>query len=335
MNVALRPLHATEGVSGLRAIRLCSVLLLAIVWIAPPARAQPADPGAPDDLGAIDEIVVTITKRSQALTEVAATISAFDANIIEQVDIQSVADAVNLIPNAQVKGDGDGSISIRGISQSFTSQAPVAMHMNGIWRFQSSNSFLGSFYDLESIQVQRGPVGTVYGRNATAGAFDQTWKKPHSGYEVQGDATVGSDSLYMGRGALNIPLLGEGDERLMGRFVFQRETRDSYIDLINRKSHDAGVDLWYLRGSLRSVLSEDLELTVRGSFARDRDWLIVGPPLPSCRRGRAEPGCRSKDDRVRRHTDLSSGPRRAPRPRADCPDGRDGPNPDRPDPVGR
>ena len=165
----------------LRAIGFSTVLLLTIGSVAPPARAQPADPGARDDLGAIEEIVVTITKRAETLTEVAATISAFNANIIEQVDIQSVADVANLIPNAQVKGDGDGSISIRGISQSFTSQAPVAMHLNGIWRFQSSNSFLGSFYDLESIEVQRGPVGTVYGRNATAGALDVHWKKPHWG----------------------------------------------------------------------------------------------------------------------------------------------------------
>lgn len=224
-----------------------------------------------DELGGIDNIVVTITKRDESLNEVAATVSAFDAKAIQQVDIQSISDVVNLIPNVQIKGDDNGGVSIRGVSQSFTSQAPVSMHMNGVWRFSSGNSLLGAFYDLESIQVQRGPVGTVYGRNATAGAIDVSWKKPHDDYEVDVDATVGNNSLYLMRGTVNIPFFGEGDERLMGRFSFQRETRDNYNELVNRTSNDGGVDAWYLRGSLRSVLTEDLQITVRGSFAKDRE----------------------------------------------------------------
>ena len=250
-------------------MRLTPILLLLAASMAWPVAASAQD--AADDLEGIDAIVVTITKRAESLTEVAATISAFDSATIDQVDIQSVSDVVNLIPNAQIKGDGNTSVAIRGVSQSFTSQAPVAMHLNGIWRFASRNSFRSTFYDLESIQVQRGPVGTVYGRNATAGAMDVHWKKPHSSYEVDGDVTVGNHSLYMGRGVVNIPLLGEDDDRLMGRFAFQRETRDNYVDLLNRKSHDGGVDRWYFRGSLRSVLSEDLEVTIRGSFAKDRE----------------------------------------------------------------
>ena len=243
------------------------------VWLTSAlALALPAFAQEEPDLASIDEIVVTITKREESLNEVAATISAFGEDAIEQVDIQSVSDIANLIPNMQIKGDDNGGISIRGVSQSFTSQGPVATHMNGIWRRDSGNSFLGLFYDLENIQVQRGPVGTVYGRNATAGAIDVNWKQPHSEYEVGGDVTVGNKSLYLFRGHANIPLLGEGvNERLMGRFAFQRETRDNYYDLLNAKSRLGGTDAWYFRGSLRSVLTEDLEITLRGSYGRDRE----------------------------------------------------------------
>ena len=187
-------------------------------------------------------------KRDESLSEVAATVSFFDDDLIEQVDIQSTSDLINLIPNATIKGDGNGSISIRGISQSFSSQSPVATHLNGVWR-PDPDALLGTFFDLESIQVQRGPVGTVYGRNATAGALNVMWRKPHAEYEVLADATVGNYSLYQGRIAVNVPLLGEGDERLTGRFVVQRETRDNYQDLLNRPSHIGGADLWYFRGS--------------------------------------------------------------------------------------
>ncbi len=251
----------------MRSTPILFLLALALAW---PTAGQ-AQSSEEEDLGGIDAIIVTITKREESLSEVAATVSVFDASMIEQTDIQSISDVVTLIPNVQIKGDGDGSVSIRGVSQSFTSQAPVAMHMNGIWRQNSGNSFSGAFYDLSDIQVQRGPVGTVYGRNATAGAIDVSWKKPHDGWEVEGDTTFGNNSLYQTRAVVNVPFFGEGDERLMGRFAFQREVRDNYNDLVNRKSQDGGVDLWYLRGSLRSVLTQDLEITVRGSFSKDRE----------------------------------------------------------------
>ena len=249
----MRPVHAR--------------MLLLGVALALPFSAQAQEDE--DDLVGIDAIVVTITKRSENLQQVAATISAFGEEAIAQADIQAISDVVQLIPNVKIKGDGDGAVSIRGVSQSFTSQAPVAMHMNGIWKFESGNSLRGAFYDLASIEVQRGPVGTVYGRNATAGAINVNWARPHASYEAKADATVGNHSLYQTRGMVNIPFLGEGDERLMGRFTFERQVRDNYNELLNRRSRDGGVDSWYLRGSLRSVITEDIELTVRGSFSRD------------------------------------------------------------------
>ena len=254
-----------DRLAAMRAVTR-SVVLGLVTVLAGPAVAQ-------DDekLSGLESIVVTITKREESLIEVPATISAYDSEMIRNLDIQSVSDVANLIPNVQIKGDGDAAISIRGISQSFTSQAPVASHLNGIWRNDPGNSYKGSFYDLQSIEVQRGPVGTVYGRNATAGAMNVSWRKPTPDWEVAGDATVGSHSLYQFRALVNVPFLGEGDDRLTGRFVIQRERRDNYFDLLNKRSSLGGVDFTYLRGSLHSRLSEDLEITLRASVGKDRE----------------------------------------------------------------
>ncbi len=244
-------------------------LVVAIVLsMAIPAIAQSDDE---DDLAGIDTIIVTITKRDESLLEVAATISAFNQDTIKQANLESLSDVVNLIPNMQVKGDGNAGVSIRGISQSFSSQAPVAQHINGVFQREAVVSYQGLFYDLQGIEVQRGPVGTVYGRNATAGAINVRWAEPIPEYEVFGDATVGNYSRYQFRGGANIPFFGEGDERLMGRFVFQRETRDNYSELLNRPADHGGEDRWSARGTLKSVITEDLTLTLRGSWSKDRE----------------------------------------------------------------
>ncbi len=239
--------------------------------------ALPAFAEEDDDLSGIDEITVSITRRDENLQDVAATISAYNADTIRELNIERMSDAVALIPNVQIKGDGNAAISIRGISQSFTSQSPVAYHLNGIFQFEPVT--FADFYDLESIEVQRGPVGVVYGRNATVGAVNVTWRKPHAGWEVFGDATVGNFDRRQIRGGVNIPLLGEGDDRLTARLVVQRELRDATQRNLARTRTEHGRDSWLLRGTLRFQPSEDTVAHLRGSWSQNEDGASVGFPL--------------------------------------------------------
>ncbi len=194
----------------------------ALAWgVAPDAGAQEAS------IAGIEEIVVTITKRAENVQEVAGSISAFSEEQLRNADIQQISDLVALLPNVQIKGEGNSSISIRGIAQSFTSQSPVALHTNGIFAY---DGLYGQIYDTRSVEIQRGPVGTVYGRNATAGAINVNWNDPHASYEAFGDVTVANYDAYQFRGGVNVPLLGEGNERLMARFVVQRFVHDGYLD---------------------------------------------------------------------------------------------------------
>jgi iron complex outermembrane receptor protein len=267
------------------AFRLGLVLLL---LSASPTAAQ-EDPSEARTDG-IEAIVVTITRRAESVQEVASSVSAFSEGQIEEFGIAQLADLVSLLPGVTAKGDRAEAITVRGISQSFLigAQSPVARHVNGIFRYDNE-SYLGQFYDLQNVEAVRGPSGTVYGRNATAGAMNVIWKEPHAATELLGDVTVGNFDQLRVRGVANVPLLGEGDERLMARLVVQREVYDGWVDnrLQTRRDDPEHGDDTYYRLSLRSVPTEDVELSLRGwRHESDTGPFGVKTGLDSFRAGR-------------------------------------------------
>ncbi len=240
--------------------------IIASVALAP--MSVGADEVPPEDR--VLEIVVTIGKRVEKLQNVAGSVAAFNAEKMEMANITDVYETMRLTPNAIVKGastNEGAEISIRGISEAFSAQSPVARHVNGLFKFDQQ-SYDGQFYDLERMEIALGPVGTVYGRNATGGAMNLIWKRPEASFEALGDFTAGNYDAYEARGLVNVPFFGEGDERLMGRFVVQASERDGYIDngLADGADDPGTTESLALRASLRSVFSENGEFTLRGRW---------------------------------------------------------------------
>ncbi len=244
-----------------------SAAALAVAWsLAAAAVAQTPDlPPASD----VEEVVVTITKRDEALQDVPAAVTAFAPETLALVAPEGTSDLAALIPNVVTKGDGrTGNFSIRGVSESFSSQSPVAYHVDGVFK-PRLDSLTGQYYDLESVQLVRGPSGTVYGRNATAGAIDFRHVKPHAEPEFFGDALYGNYRRMQLRGVANVPLLGAGDERAMARLSVQREVRDGYMNDLTRASRRAdphGADDVSVRLALRSLPNDRVELQLRGHY---------------------------------------------------------------------
>ena len=250
-------------------------LVFAIACAVPPPAGAAAEEA---EIAGIEEIRVSITRRDENLQEVAATISAFTGELVKDLNLEQMADVVALIPNVQIKDAENGAISIRGISQSFTSQSPVAAHLNGIFQFAPAT--YGDFYDIASIEIQRGPVGVVYGRNATAGAINVDWETPHGEWEAFGDATLGNFDRRQFRGVLNVPLLGEADERLTARFVVQREVSDGKRRNLAGTRNQFGTDTWTFRGTLQARPSEDTVARLRGYWSKNEEGgASVGSPL--------------------------------------------------------
>ncbi len=237
-----------------------------------------AEPAEEPERGEVEEIVVTISKRAEALHEIPAAVSAFDAETVEAANLQSFEDFARLVPNVTSKGGANDALSIRGISQSFTSQSPVALHVNGVFKIDNT-ALQTALYDLAAIELARGPAGTVYGRNATAGALNVRWAEPTATWSAKGELTGGNLHAVDARGFVNVPFLGEGDERLTGRFVLQRSVSDTGLRNLESDRGDGSLSVYAGRGTLRAEASERTTLVAHGHYTKRHGFPVYGKPL--------------------------------------------------------
>lgn len=183
----------------------------ALAQIEPQAPA--AEPAAATDSAAADEIptvVVTANRRAENLEKVSASITALDATRLAEQGIVSQSDLQAAVPGLtvrQTQGSNSLTLSIRGQTiDAFTgSKTAVVPYFNEV---QLNTGGASTFYDLESVQVLKGPQGTLFGRNATGGAVLYTAAKPKD--EVGGYLKMrgGSYKLTEAQGAVNLPLSG-------------------------------------------------------------------------------------------------------------------------------
>jgi iron complex outermembrane receptor protein len=161
---------------------------------------------------ALEEIVVSARKRDEALEDVPVAISAFSAEEIESAGITRPQDFVSLTPNMQMvqtQNQGTSFIVVRGISQARNSEPSVAVMIDGVLMANPSQ-FNQELFDIESIQVLKGPQGALYGRNAIGGAIIINTKRPTD--ILSGNVTLGYESGpgYKVRGAIGGPI-GDSD----------------------------------------------------------------------------------------------------------------------------
>ena len=166
-----------------RFIFMCATALTAVGY-GHAALAQEAESAAP----ALEEIVVTAERRSAGVQTTAVAVSALSAETLERSQVDNIEDLTQLVPNVNFGQQfGNARIAIRGIGFDTIapgSEARVAYHLDGVYISRPSAGLAG-FYDVERIEVLRGPQGTLYGRNATAGSVNIISRAPShdfSGY---------------------------------------------------------------------------------------------------------------------------------------------------------
>ena len=129
---------------------------------------------------ALEEIVVTALKRAESLQDAPATVTAFDAETVEEARIQSMRDYVNLTSNMtlmETQNNAFAFVNIRGLAQIRNVDPTVAVVIDGVLS-TTSLAFSQDLYDIQQIEVLKGPQGALYGRNATGGAINITTKQP-------------------------------------------------------------------------------------------------------------------------------------------------------------
>ena len=159
-----------------------------------------------------EEIIVTARLRAESYAETPAAIKAFTATEIESAGIEKPHDFIALTPNmtvVQTQNPGNSFITIRGVSQARNSDMPVAVVVDGVLMTNPAQ-FNQELFDLEQIEVLKGPQGALYGRNAIGGAVVIRTRAPADEFEARVRLGADSGPGLMAQGAISGPL-GDSD----------------------------------------------------------------------------------------------------------------------------
>ena len=181
------------------------------------AADAPADSGAgagaSDSALVLEEVTVTAEKRQVSLQEAPVAITAVSAAALDQSNIMQASDLNGMVPGLTVsKSSGfERIVTIRGIGSetpenAFTTQPGVSFHVDGVF-IANTISLDQSLFDVDHIEISRGPQATVFGQASTGGAINLISKQPELGHTSGSiDASGGNYNLFRTRGMLNIPL---------------------------------------------------------------------------------------------------------------------------------
>lgn len=240
-----------------------------VALVAPPVVfAQTASgPAAQDDGAKLDEVVVTARRRDESLEKVPIAVSAISAEQLNERQVRSDSDLQTTVPGLtirQTQGNNSLTYAIRGQSADTFSGSPSAVvaYFNEVPMTISGAS---TFYDLESVQVLKGPQGTLFGRNTTGGAVLYTAAKPTNSLEGLVRLRAGNYDLREAEGMVNVPIV---DDKVLLRGAFNTIRKDGYIDdiLTGDTLGDIGRDSGRLSLTVRP--NENVENTTLYSYSR-------------------------------------------------------------------
>ncbi|MCC6918759.1 MAG: TonB-dependent receptor [Alphaproteobacteria bacterium] len=226
------------------------------------AHAQDAASGSTG----VEEIVVTAEKRQTKLQKTPSAITALPASKLETQGITGVSTLQFNVPS-MVFGDQSGYsfISIRGIGTDVTTtsaEPAVASYADGVYTGSLITQSLPSF-DLERIEVLRGPQGTLYGRNATGGVINYISRGPSYNPEINLAGIYGSYNRIALDGSATGPLIAD---KLAFRLGGHFEQRDGYRKNLALDKHEYDLDEWSVRGAVMADPNEDVKITLRGDY---------------------------------------------------------------------
>lgn len=211
-------------------ISLVSVLVFGMPATVVAQSAKPAEsaPMTNQEGDTLTEIVVTAEKRTTDLQKTPISITALGGEALLSEQVHDLPDLTSLVPSFQMgEVEGYAQITIRGIGISNfvpAAESAVAVNLNEVYISRPIAQLTG-LYDVAAVEVLRGPQGTLYGRNATAGAVNITTQRPSDSFTGYGDLTIGNYGETRVEGAVGGPLT---NDELLVRFAGFREVNDGY-----------------------------------------------------------------------------------------------------------
>lgn len=231
------------------------------------ADAQAQQAGAASDT----DIIVTAQKVEQRANDVPITISAVSAARMEALGVSDLDEVAAYIPglNIQEQSANNPGIVIRGITSDSGSaqESPrVTLYYNGVDISRSRGAYQ-AVYDLERIEVVKGPQATLFGTAAAVGAISMISARPKAGYESALTGGIGNYDSRLLRGMVNL-----GNEVIAGRIAFEYKKHDGYVHNLSATQDDLYAQNQFgLRGSLRFTPNDKLTVDLIGTFDRQRN----------------------------------------------------------------
>ncbi len=269
-------MFATHPVRHALAQAIGAALCLAL---APTIHAQE---DAADRTRQLDEITVTAQKREEQLQDVPIAITVVSDQLLQDMGARDIKDLQIVDPGLTVTSTSNEALTtarLRGIGtvgDNTGLESSVGVVIDGVYRARNGVGF-GDLGELERIEVLKGPQGTVFGKNTSAGIINVVTRRPAFDTEVEAELTVGNYGALGASAAFNNPL---GDTAALRLFATRRQ-RDGYLDIVNgagprTSTEDVDQDFHSVRGQLLLAPSADLEINFAFDFTERDEQCCAG-----------------------------------------------------------
>jgi len=224
-------------------LQTASVVALATFAQAQPVAAQ----------GLLDEILVTATRREENVQDVPLAVTAYSGDLLEASGIRDIRGLISVSPSlylAATQSEAAGANArIRGVGTVGDNpglESSVGVFIDGVYRSRNSTA-LGELGEIQSVEVLRGPQGTLFGRNVSSGALSINSKLPEYEFGAVGEFTYGNFDYIRGSAALTGPII---EDTLAARAYVAYEKRDGFLDDLNSDRDFNDRDRIFARGQL-------------------------------------------------------------------------------------
>jgi iron complex outermembrane receptor protein len=233
------------------------------------ASGTPGEEVASGEAPALAEIIVTAQKRQETVQQTPLAISAFSGDALREQNVTDITQLNNMTPNVSVNvSNGVTRITIRGIGvddQNPGGESNVAYHIDGVYEARPESQ-ADSFFDVNRVEIVRGPQGTLYGRNATGGAINVVTNDPTDTLSGYGQVTFGNYNNVIVESAIGGPI-ASGVE---GRLAVQSQNHSGYGTQGNGLPLD-DLDTKAVRLKLKLDPRDDLSIVLSGDYFNQQD----------------------------------------------------------------
>ena len=221
----------------------------------------------------VEEIVVTAQRREQSLQDTPVAVSAFSTETLERAHVETTTALISLVPNmsgGQVTGAGSANnYTLRGLYNADTAATvdnPVGTYVDGVFMARmNANNF--ALFDVQRIEVLRGPQGTLFGRNTTGGAINVILKRPADKFGGQVEAEGGSENHYMFRAGVDAPL----SDKVATRTSAFKLADDGWLKNTTTGKHNNGHTAWGLREAVTASFSDNVKWYGTADYVSDKN----------------------------------------------------------------